>query len=404
MFRRTRYQQGSLNLEARKRGPAIWVYRWWDKVDGKSIRRKVQVGTLEQYHTQSTAHAAADALRLTINTQSGRNYLSGRTVHTLWEHYSAEELPLKEISTQDIYAVVVKNWVLPRWGNLPLNQVKTVEVERWLRATDLADGTKAKIKCVMSALFSHAVRWEFCARNPISSGIPVGTGGSRGPSLGVRISAKRQKAPLVLSPEEVKQGLAELQFRDQLLVFLIGALGTRRGEVGALRWMNCDFINETFFIQHSYYWRRGGHLKATKTEASAKPLPMHPALKNALLEWRIQSLYSAETDFVFPSLRRNGRKPLDLAAVLNRKIKPAFAKVGITGVGWHTFRHSVGSILANMGEHQLTIRDYLRHSNLNVTNQYLQATSKTKRLAQGKLIDAILPTGSLSTSKPTLIQ
>src|ERR1700724_4527869 len=99
---------------------------------------------------------------------------------------------------------------------------------------------------------------------------------------------------------------------------------------------------------------------------------MHPALKNALLEWRAQSLYATETDFVFPSVRNKGRKPLDLGAVLNRMIKPAFAKIGIAGVGWHTFRHSVGSILADMGEHQLTIRDYLRHSNLNVTNQYVR--------------------------------
>jgi integrase len=163
-------------------------------------------------------------------------------------------------------------------------------------------------------------------------------------------------------------------------------------------------VQEVFHIRRSYYWRRGGHLKATKTEASAKPLPMHPALKNALLEWKSQSLYQAETDFVFPSLRRNGKKPLDLAAVLSRKIKPAFVKLGISGVGWHTFRHSVGSILAGMGEHQLTIRDYLRHSNLNVTNQYLQATSNTKRLAQEKLVDAILPTGFLSASKSTLVQ
>jgi len=44
-----------------------------------------------------------------------------------------------------------------------------------------------------------------------------------------------------------------------------------------------------------------------------------------------------------------------------------------------------------MGEHRLTIRDYPRHSNLNVTNQYLQATAKTKRLAQENLVDAILP-------------
>jgi hypothetical protein len=39
-----------------------------------------------------------------------------------------------------------------------------------------------------------------------------------------------------------------------------------------------------------------------------------------------------------------------------------------------------------------------------VTNQYLQATSKTKRLAQDKLVDAILPRGSLSASKSNLIQ
>src|SRR5208283_4002331 len=85
-----------------------------------------------------------------------------------------------------------------------------------------------------------------------------------------------------------------------------------------------------------------------------------------------------------------------------KKIQPAFRRIGITGVGWHTFRHSVGSMLAEMGEHQLTIRDYLRHSNLHVTNKYLQATSKTKRLAQDKLVDAILPTGLLP--KTNLIQ
>jgi integrase len=254
----------------------------------------------------------------------------------------------------------------------------------------------------MSALFSHAVRWEFCGHNPISSGLPVGTGGKRGPSTGVRISAKRQRSPLVLSPEEVKLGRAELEFRDQLLVFLEGALGIRQGELGALRWLECAFENMSFSVQHSYHWRRGGNLKCTKTEASAKLLPMHPSLKYSLQEWRSQSLYNKPEDFVFPSERLQGSKPLDLASVLKKKIQPAFRRIGITGVGWHTFRYSVGTMLAEMGEHQLTIRDYLRHSNLHVTNKYLQATSKTKRLAQDKLVDAILPTGILP--KTNLIQ
>jgi len=73
--------------------------------------------------------------------------------------------------------------------------------------------------------------------------------------------------------------LTELEFRDQLLVFLDAGLGTRRGELGALRWMDCDFNNRSFDIQHSYYWRRGGHLIDTKSEASAQSLPMHPGLK-----------------------------------------------------------------------------------------------------------------------------
>jgi hypothetical protein len=87
----------------------------------------------------------------------------------------------------------------------------------------------------------------------------------------------------------------------------------------------------------------------------------------------IANLYNKPEDFVFPSERLQGSKPLDLASVLKKKIQPAFRRIGITGVGWHTFRHPVGSMLAEMGEHQLTIRDYLRHCNLRVTNKYLQA-------------------------------
>lgn len=403
MFKRTRYQYGSIEREERKKGPAVWVYRWWEEnISGKPVHRKAQVGDVKKYPTESAAHAAADALRLTINNRCAHRSLHRTTVNTLWEHYSKEELPLKALSKQDAYTVYANNWINPRWGDLPLEAVKTVEVERWLRATDVADGTKAKIKCVMSTLFSHAVRWEFCPHNPISSGIPVGSGAKRAPSTGVRISSKRQHSPLVLSSEQVKLGLGKLEFRDQLLVFVDGSLGIRQGELGALRWMDCDFENMNFRVEHSYYWRRGGNLKSTKTEASAKPLPMHPSLKDALAEWRSQSLYNRPGDFVFSSERLKGAKPLDLASVLKRKIQPAFKSVGIPGVGWHTFRHTVGTMLAEMGEHQLTIRDYLRHSNLHVTNKYLQATSKSKRSAQEKLVEAILPVGFLP--KTTLVQ
>src|ERR1700688_3297038 len=42
----------------------------------------------------------------------------------------------------------------------------------------------------------------------------------RGPSTGVRVSSKRRRSPLKLTAEQVALVLTELEFRDQLLVFL----------------------------------------------------------------------------------------------------------------------------------------------------------------------------------------
>jgi hypothetical protein len=58
--------------------------------------------------------------------------------------------------------------------------------------------------------------------------------------------------------------------------------------------------------------------------------------KMACWSGRSQNLYDQPEDFVFASERLKGRKPLDLAAVLKKKIQPAFQKIGIAAVGWHT--------------------------------------------------------------------
>jgi hypothetical protein len=46
----------------------------------------------------------------------------------------------------------------------------------------------------------------------------------------------------------------------------------------------------------------------------------------------------------------------------------------------------------------------IRHSDVHVAYKYLQATPERKRLTQGKLVDAIFPSGLLSVNKSTLIQ
>ena len=50
--RRATYQYGTLVPEPRRRGPDIWVYRFFENRNGKRVRRKTVVGTMGQ-----TAHA-----------------------------------------------------------------------------------------------------------------------------------------------------------------------------------------------------------------------------------------------------------------------------------------------------------------------------------------------------------
>ena len=52
---------------------------------------------------------------------------------------------------------------------------------------------------------------------------------------------------------------------------------------------------------------------------------------------------------MFPSRLFAGRRALDLAAVLKRKIRLAFERIGITAVGRDTLRHTVGTVLAETG-------------------------------------------------------
>ena len=111
--------------------------------------------------------------------------------------------------------------------------VKAVEVEKWLKTLcfkktgiPLARGSKAKIRNIMSALYSHAIRWEWADKNPITS---------------VRQSAKRQKVPDILTPEEIVAILSELPDPLRTMIELDAFTGLRRGELIGLRWEDVDF-------------------------------------------------------------------------------------------------------------------------------------------------------------------
>jgi hypothetical protein len=56
--------------------------------------------------------------------------------------------------------------------------------------------------------------------------------------------------------------------------------------------------------------RRSEMFALVKTSASKRPLPLLAFVAEELLRWRKVSLYNGDGDFLFPSDRLNGEKPL----------------------------------------------------------------------------------------------
>jgi hypothetical protein len=207
---RVRYQQGYLRLGRRKNGPDCWEFLWWDnELIGKRACRKAVIGNIQQYPNVEDAWQASNGLRVSINETRNRQREQTITMADLIDHYDATELALdlvdggKSHATKIIYRDFFRRWVKPTWGSLNIRAVRTTAVEQWLRQLARVDGsrmapsTKAKIRNVMSVLFNHAIRHEWLEQG-------------RNPILLVRQSAKRQRIPEYLDPEELRALLEQL--------------------------------------------------------------------------------------------------------------------------------------------------------------------------------------------------
>jgi len=277
--------------------------------------------------------------------------------------------------TRCCYRTIIQVHILPRWGTYRLADVRTVAVEDWLKALDMANGSKAKIRNVFHTLFSHAERYEWHDRNPITK---------------ARQSAKRRRDPDILDPAELTRLLVALPEPFRTMVFVAAGTGLRRGELIGLKWGDVDFGAALIHPKRSIVNQHIGNLK---TLASAKPVALDPYLAAALANLKAQSLFKGLEDWVFASPASAGKKPYWPDMVLKRRVKPiAFALGIVKQIGWHSFRHTYASLLKASGVDVKVVQDSLRHANARITmDLYTQALMPDKRLAQSKVIEMVRP-------------
>ncbi|WP_447983813.1 tyrosine-type recombinase/integrase [Nitrospira sp. Nam74] len=157
--------------------------------------------------------------------------------------------------------------------------------------------------------------------------------------------------------------------------------GLRRTEQFTLPWANVDLERGIITLENT----KGGKLRGDARSVEYANLDTNAVeLLRTFSSWQTSK-------WVFPA-QRNSAVPLDTHNFYNRVWLPAVKKAGLTGLTWHTLRHTFASRLAMKGKPMEDIRVALRHSNiLMVTKRYVHLQNAHMKSMLAELSNYNLP-------------
>jgi len=378
LAKRTRYQYGSVEIDKRVTGPDVWIYRWRETTsDGRKKRRGFTVGTVEQYKTEAHALKAAEGMRLLINDGVAARepvLFCGVLDRFLLEQKQEQEAEQITHGTLASYRSMISQHILPKWGDMYLQDVRPALVQDWLRTLTLSPTYKGHIRSLMYRLFDRAMIWELIGvdRNPMDL-------------VEVKGISKRRKRPRILPVKDAWRILGALAQPYRTIVLIALCFGLRISEILGLRWTDFDFKRSAVLIQRSAVGKR---LNKLKTECSQDEVPLERGFIVELKKWQALCLES-EGQWLFPS-PATGR-PLHADSIRADYLVPTGLQLGLGRIGFHTFRHTYRAWLDETGAPVGVQQKLMRHAHISTTmDLYGNASMEAKRKANRPVVQRLL--------------
>ena len=187
-------------------------------------------------------------------------------------------------------------------------------------------------------------------------------------------------------PAQLSPLLNSLSEPCRTLVVITVLTGLRIGELLALRWRHIDFISSAIHVRETVYEGRFG---SPKTKSSRRDAPMSRPVREAFLAQRSVLAGANAEALIFTC--RNGT-PLNPKNLLRRALQPGCRGLGLPVIGWHSFRHTLATLLGEAGESLRTAQAILGHSDLKTTlNVYTHAIPESQKRAVDKVAGLVFP-------------
>ncbi|HTX06959.1 MAG TPA: site-specific integrase [Solirubrobacteraceae bacterium] len=303
-------------------------------------------------------------------------------------------LDLRE-TTQVKYRCMVNRHLRPRLQGRRLDAVNADDLARLvreLRAEGMSEATIAVILGVVSAIYKFATR-------------RLGWSGTIPTTLMLRSerpkTSQTKRRPVFIG-EQLEQTIATANEPFRTLFTVAALTGARVSELCALTWADVRIDDpEDAEIEFGWQVDRHGNRRPTKTDGSARTVPVPRELAILLARHKLGARYCEHTSFVFatgtghPVQQRNvsralreaqrrataldGAPTFPILHELDERGEPVAVPRG-TLPSMHSFRHTVASRALLAGESVDDIAFLLGHRDANVTRAvYVREVADARR-------------------------
>lgn len=341
-----------LSLEVRTSGGKTYYLRYRDQ---RGLQRQIKLGDVRDLNL-TDARQLADAKRRMIAL--GQDPLEAKAslkqVPKFAQFIEEQYFPFIESykRSSKIDRSLLKNHLLPRFGNLHLDRIQRKDIQRLLverKAAGAAPSSINRLLVLMSYIFNLASKWEIQA-------VKVN------PCVNVPLLQENNKRERYLTIEETHR-LYEAVCRsdNKMLRFIVPMLiltGARKREVLDAKWCDFDMQRRIWRIPMS----KSG--KARHVPISDGVVAILDQIPRCECEW---AFANPDTDKPFQSFHGSWNT--------------ARNSVGLSDVRVHDLRHSFASMLVNSGRTLYEVQKILGHAQIKTTQRYAH-------LSQGTLLDA----------------
>lgn len=260
--------------------------------------------------------------------------------------------------TRDGYAHLLRRYLLPEFGEMPLDAVTAGVIRGWWRGLDCSTpSANARAYALLRAIFSSAVEDEELAGNPCKI---------RGASLSPRA---REIRPATIA--ELQTIVEALPPNRRAIALLCAWCALRIGEALELRRGDLDLDRAELHVGRAVSWLEGGPIVGTpKSRAGVRTVAIPPHVLAGLRHHLEQQVAPGADALLFTA--RDGRSHLQ-PSVFHNAWRKARAAADRDDLRVHDLRHTGATMAAMTGATLAELQQRLGHSSVGAALRYQHA-------------------------------